>query len=71
MEALSKLGFKAVEVGFLDGVQISNSRTEGWLILHLLFADDIHIFCKLNESNLGYLKCIILILKLCLASGLT
>jgi len=29
MEALSKLVFKVVEEGFLDGVHISNSRSEG------------------------------------------
>ena len=65
MKALSKLVFKAVEegLGFLDGVQISNSRSEGVLISHLLFTDDALIFCKPNESNLGYLKCILLIFE--------
>jgi len=33
------------------------------LISHLLFADDTLIFCKPNESNLGYLKCILLIFE--------
>jgi len=63
MEALSKLVFNAVEEGFLDGVQISNSRSEGVLILYLLFADDTIIFCKPNKGNLGYLKCILLIFE--------
>jgi len=40
MEAVSKLVFKAVEDGFLDGVQFSNSRSEDVLISHLLFDDD-------------------------------
>ena len=29
----------------------------------MLFADDTLIFCKPNESNLGYLKCILLIFE--------
>jgi len=57
------LVFKAVEEGFLDGVHISNSRSEGVLISHLLFADDALIFCKPDESNLGFLKCILLIFE--------
>ena len=63
MEALSMLVFKAIEEGFLDGVQISNSHSKGLLISHLLFVDDTLIFCKPNESNLGYLKCILLIFE--------
>ena len=67
IEALSKLVFKVVEEGveegFEDGVQISNSRSKGVLTSHLLFADDTLIFCKPNESNLGYLKCLLLIFK--------
>ena len=67
MEALSKLVFKVVEEGveegFEDGVQISNSRSKGVLTSHLLFADDTLIFCQPNESNLGYLKCILLIFE--------
>ena len=62
MEVLSKLVIKAIEEGFLgdfrisflDGFHISNPRSEGLLISHLLFADDTLIFCKLNESNGGY-----------------
>uniref|UniRef100_A0A7C9AA13 Reverse transcriptase domain-containing protein n=1 Tax=Opuntia streptacantha TaxID=393608 RepID=A0A7C9AA13_OPUST len=63
MEALSKLALKAVEEGFLEGVKISNSHSEGVLISHLLFADDTLFFCKPNENNLGYLKCILLIFE--------
>ena len=61
MEALSRLVYKAVEEDFLDGVHISNPRSKGVLISHLLFADDTLILC--NESNLGYLKCILLIFE--------
>ena len=47
--------------GLLDGFLISNPCSEGLLIFHLLFADDTLIFCKPNESNLGYLRCILLL----------
>ena len=33
------------------------------LISHLLFADDTLFFCKPNESNLGYLRCILLLFE--------
>jgi len=33
------------------------------LISHLLFADDTLVFCKPDESNLGYLRCILLLFE--------
>jgi len=62
MKPLSKLVIKAVEEGFLDGVHISNSCFKGLLISHLLFADAL-IFYKSGKSNLGYLKCILLVFE--------
>ena len=55
METLSKLVIKIVEESFLNGFHISNPHIEGLLISHSLFANDNLIFCKLDESNLGYL----------------
>jgi len=52
---LSKLIIKEVEEGFLIGFHISNPHSKGLLISHLLFADDNLVFCKPDESNLGYL----------------
>ena len=63
METLSKLVFKAGEEGFLNGFRISNPHSEGLLISHLLFADDTLVFCKPDESNLGYLRCILLLFE--------
>ena len=40
METLSKLVINTVEKGFLDGFHISNPRSEGVLISHLLFVCD-------------------------------
>jgi len=62
METLSKLVFKAGDEGFLNGFQISNPHSEGLLISHLLFANNTLVFCKPNESNLVYLRCILLLL---------
>ena len=33
------------------------------MISHLLFADDTLVFCKPDESNLGYLRCIVLLFE--------
>jgi len=48
---------------FLEGFQITNARSESMLIFHLLFADDTLCFCKPYESNLGYLRCILLLFE--------
>jgi len=63
MKTRNKMVIKSVEEGTLDGFLISNPRSEGLLISHLLFADDTLTFCKLNESNLGYLRCILLLFE--------
>ena len=63
METLNKLVINTVEEGFLDGMHISNSRSEGVLISHLLLADNTLIFCRPVKSNLGYLKCILLVFE--------
>ena len=62
METLSKLVIKAGE-DFLNGFHISNPHSEGLLIFHLLFANDTLVFCKSDESNLGYLRCILLLFE--------
>ena len=63
METLSKLVIKAGEEGLLNGFRISNPHSEGLLISHLLFADDTLVFCKPDVSNLGYLRCILLLFE--------
>ena len=47
----------------MDDFLISIPNSEGLLISHPLFADDTLMFCKLNESNQGYLGCILLPFK--------
>jgi len=64
IKTLGKFVNKAVEEVFLDGVNISNSLSEGLLISHLFFVNDtLIIFYKPNESNLSYLKCILLVFE--------
>ena len=63
METLSRLVIKAGEEGFLNGFHISNPLSEGLVISHLLFADDTLVFCKPDESNVGYLRCILLLFE--------
>ena len=54
---------KVIDAGFLEGFQITNARSESMLISHSLFADDALFFCKPYESNLGYLRCILLLFE--------
>ena len=61
METLIKLVNKVVEVGHLEGFLISNSNSERMLISHFLFTNDF--FFKPKESNLGLLRCILLLLE--------
>jgi len=63
IENLSRLVKKAIDAGFLEGFQITNAREKSMLISHLLFANDTLFFCKPNESNLGYLRCILLLFE--------
>ena len=63
METLSRLVINAGEEGFLNDFHITNPHFEGLMISHLLFADDTVVFCKPDESNLGYLRCIFLLFE--------
>jgi len=54
---------KANEVGFLQDIHINVSRLEDALISYLLFADGTLIFCKPEESHLGYLGCILVLFE--------
>jgi len=63
METLSRLVIKAGEEGFLNDFHITNLHSEGLVISHLLFVDDALVFCKPGESNLGYLRCILLLFE--------
>ena len=63
MEALSKLVYKACEVGLLEGFQVGNPLSRDLLVSHLLFEDDTLIFCRPCESDLGYLRCVLLLFE--------
>ena len=63
METLSRLITKASDVGSLEGVLISGSHSNDTRVIHLLFADDTLIFCKPDISQLGYLRCILVLFE--------
>jgi len=63
METLNRLVIKAGEEGFLNGFHVTNPHSEGLMISHLLFTDGTLVFYKPAESNLGYLRCILLLFK--------
>ena len=63
MEALSKLVKEACEVGLLEGFHVGNTQSHGMLVSHLLFADDTLVLCKPSESDLGFLRCILLLFE--------
>jgi len=63
METLSRLIIKATEVELLEGIHINGSRSEDTWVSHLLFANDTLIFCKPEVSQLGYLRCILVLFE--------
>ena len=63
MKAFSKLVYKACEAGLIGGFQVGNHRSRDLLVSHLLFANDTLIFCRPCESDLGYLRCVLLLFE--------
>jgi len=51
-------------VGFLEGIHINGSRLDDVLVSHLLFAGDTLILRNLEVSQLGYLRCIIVLFEM-------
>jgi len=62
MEALSKMLSGAVDCGRLSGFSV-DSRPTMIDISHLLFADDIFVFCKANPDHLRYLRVLLVCLE--------
>ncbi len=55
MEMLSKLFKKTEEGGFIRGFQVGSAIGEDMGVSHLLFADDIIIFCDACPEQLAYI----------------
>jgi hypothetical protein len=63
MEALSRLIDKASGVGLLSGFSVGGEEFAPLQISHLLFVDDILIFCEANPDSLTYLRVILTCFK--------
>ncbi|XP_059625407.1 uncharacterized protein LOC132268594 [Cornus florida] len=59
MEALSRLMRRAVSLGLIRGFKIGLETVHQLEISHLLFADDTLVFCEADESQLRYLRCVL------------
>ena len=56
MEALSCLLRRAREGDFLTGLKVNGRGGEGLEVTHLLFADDILVFCEASHTQLTCLS---------------
>ena len=56
MEALSNLLKHVVEGNFLSGNRVTDRGGEDLVISHLLYADDILLFCESNKDQLKFLS---------------
>ena len=60
MEALSCMINRAVDGNYLSGSRVAIGRGEDLTISHLLYADDMLVFCKADPDQLKYLSWIMM-----------
>ena len=60
MDAFGRLMLKAKEEGYIDGFPVSASGGDSMSISHLLFTDDILVFCDADIDQIHHLRCILL-----------
>ena len=56
MEALSYFLRRAREGGFLASFKVNGRDGEGLEVTHLLFVDDILVFCEVSHAQMTYLS---------------
>ena len=56
MEALNCLLGRVREGGFLSGFKMNGRVGEGMKVSHLLFTDDILVFCEASLAQMTYLS---------------
>ena len=60
MEVLSRLLKRTEDGGFLCGFQAGSHRQGGLKITHILFADDIILFCDALREHLLYIRMVLI-----------
>lgn len=60
MEALSRLLERTSHEGLLEGFVVESPTGACLSVSHLLYADDVLIFCGEVAEQLGYLSCVLL-----------
>ena len=60
MEMLIRLSKRREDGGFLCGFQAGSHRQGGLKISHLLFADDIILFCVASREQLLYIRMVLI-----------
>ena len=60
MEALGRLLDKAVHEGRMSGFSVGNLEGRSMAVSHLLFADDMLIFCKADLDQILILRTILI-----------
>ena len=56
MEALSRMLEKAVEKGYISGILVSKPNGSELMISHLLFTDDMLLFCGADPLQIWHLR---------------
>ncbi|RVX16265.1 putative ribonuclease H protein [Vitis vinifera] len=57
---------RAISGGYLSGWKVSGGRSEGMHISHLLFADDMLVFCEESSDEMTYLSWLLMWFEACL-----
>jgi hypothetical protein len=59
MEVLSRMLLKTVERGLLKGFQVGRAEEAGVCVSHLLYADNIILFCDADPEQLLYIRMVL------------
>ena len=63
MEAFSQMMSATVERGLLSRFSVGSRNKEKMMVSHLLFVDDMLLFCQPSVEHFRNLRCLLLCLK--------